>query len=778
MLCKMLYNYSNRSTQDNYKLSEVETVNKLKIIVSICLLVLCITSAIINGISCEGRLKLVGILISSIVAFADMFLALIPCIFTQLSIKSSQIDPNRYNYKKRNFVDRKFVFSDITRQISSLATTTENIMWIRLYGEDGIGKKTFVSKIFQKYKYPFNRFYFIDDVEGLDIIELICEKYPINNISYVNSEIYLHNLSKARRTFVVLEAKSNDLSERATRLLTKWCERIGLKHKLILIVLDKTSEKAVIGNQAIVFEYKLDRLIEEDSKMLTERLLKHKCSKANDIIQAADGLPAAIKTLCNYYLKGKEHFESSDWIEVFFRLKNNSKKTFLDFCILSIVRGSFTLSVAYSIVDNQTISFFVDSNLLVKTSYDVLYVPMWIVKTILISEKYNKQIKCEIDYLNQKSILIENENKQMIALIEKNPIEILDVLRCFVNDGALIQIKEFYSKLNVIFDIEDNQHKQIIIIIMESLLKLGEYGLFNNSFTKLVVHISRNMSNIDFRFNLLIADYFHLTSQYDKSNAIYFMLNNTVQGRLNELELKFNLAHNFRHMGKLSTAKRLFYEIERTADHNNKFYIRAVTSRISIEYFMDNSFKADIALSELFSLAEQPEVRFNVYRHIANIYRRTEDGLDKATSLLIESINELNKLPLRIVYDYYFELAECYRQMCRKNISHYNDAILNYNYALIFAESNHDINLKLCAQFGKALVCYQKDKNKKRLKTVINNLLNDAKISDVIYYAMCTILDVLDCDNSTLPKLTELGFNHYICVLNSQEVNSLYITVM
>lgn len=72
---------------------------------------------------------------------------------------------------------------------------------------------------------------------------------------------------------------------------------------------------------------------------------------------------------------------------------------------------------------------------------------MWIVKTILISEKYNNQIKREIDDLNQKSILSENENKQMIALVEKDPTEILDVLRCFVNDGALIQIKEFYNNL-------------------------------------------------------------------------------------------------------------------------------------------------------------------------------------------------------------------------------------------------------------------------------------------------------------------------------------------
>lgn len=146
--------------------------------------------------------------------------------------------------------------------------------------------------------------------------------------------------------------------------------------------------------------------------------------------------------------------------------------------------------------------------------------------------------------------------------------------------------------------------------------------------------------------------------------------------------------------------------------------------------------------------------------------------------MLTEKISELDKVHLRIVYDYYFELAECYRQMCRENISYYNDAIFNYNYALIFAESNHDINLKLCAQFGKALVYFQKNKNKTQLNKSINNLLNDAKISDIIYYAMLTVIGILDNDNSILPTLTTFGFGNYIQVLNSKEINSLHIMVM
>ena len=765
-------------TDDNYKLSEVFVKNKLKIIGSLCLLILCLASVIINEIAYENNFKFIGIVISSLVAFADMFLGLIPCIFTQLSIDSSQIDPNRYSYKKRNFVDRRIIFADITKQIDSLEKVAENIMWIRLYGEDGIGKKTLVSKLFHKYRYPFNRFYFIEDEEKTSILKLLNNKYPLKNTSIYSEELYIHSLAKLHRTFVVFESKSCDINERVTRLLTKWCEMIKCKHKLILIDLDRTSEQTKMKNQTVVFEYKLGRLVEDDSKMLVSKLLKHNCLKADDIVQCADGLPAAIKTLCNYYMKAKERFESSDWIEVFLNLKNDTKKAFFDFCILSIVKRNFERNFAYNITNEEIIEYLIASNLLTNTTDDKLYVPMWINKTILLSQKYNKQLSNEIKFLSQKFILVGNEKQQITALVEKDPTNILAVLQSYINAGLLVQIKDFYSNLNISFDFNDTRHKQIMIIIMDVLLKLGEYGLFNNDFTKYKVPIHRELSYEDFRINLLIADYYHLTSQYDKSNAIYIMLMNTKLGHQNALEIKFNLAHNYRHMGKLDKARYDFIEIERVANHNSKFYIRAVTSRISIDYFKNNSFNADEALFELSSLPIQKEVEYNVYRHIANIYRRSEGDLNKAITFLQAKINNLNKTPLRIVYDYYFELAECYRHMCRENIFYYNDAILNYNYALIFAESNHDINLKLCAQFGKSLAFFQKGKDKKLLNKSINNLLNDAKISDVIYYAMLTVIDILNNDDSLLPTLANLGFNHYIKVLKSKEVNALHITVM
>lgn len=752
--------------------------NKLKLIISICLLLLCVASGILGEIYLDENFRIVRLVIASIVAAADMFLSLLPCIFTQISISSSQIDPNKYNYKKHHFVDRKLIFKDITKQIESLDETSENIMWIRLYGEDGIGKKTLVSKLFRKYKYPFNRFYFIYDEEIKSICELLNEKYPINNIPVYHEDLYMRTIAKSHRAFVIVESGAKDLSVRATKLLAKWYEVNHCRHKLILISLDKNSEQNETKNQTVVFDYKLDRLAKDDSRLLVAKLLKRNYLSTDDIVQASDGNPAAIKSLCNYYQKAKNHFESSNWIEVILRLKNDSKDTLLDFCILSIVRGGFSQSTADTITNSQTIEFLISSGFLVRKTADGFYVPEWLVNTILISNRYNEQINHEVESLIQKNILIDNEKLLISALVKKEPTDILKILQHFSDNKMYVEIKEFYGKLNITFNLNDFRHKRIMVIIMNALLELGEYGIFNNSFLNINIPIVCELSEINFRIYLLVANYYHLTSQYAKSNQIYYMLQNTKLVNSYSLEIDFNIAHNMRHMGELDRANKLFLGIEKEADHNNKFYIRSVTARISIEYFKEHSFQPDTAVSELKSLLTQHETDYNVYRHIANIYRRSGNDLDKAITLLNTKISELERLRLRIIYDYYFELAECYRQLCENNISYYNDAVINYNLALIFAESNHDINLKLCAQFGKALVLYRKDKNKKRLSKSLHLLLNDAKISHVIYYAILTAINILNNDDSIRSKLEDLGFCHYIKILDSKEVHLLYITVM
>lgn len=313
---------------------------------------------------------------------------------------------------------------------------------------------------------------------------------------------------------------------------------------------------------------------------------------------------------------------------------------------------------------------------------------------------------------------------------------------------------------------------------MKSFLELGEYGLFNSLYTKYDIAITENMSYEDFQVNLLIADYYHLTSQYDESNAIFeTLLINTEWGQNKTYELKFYLAHNLRHQGELKKAKFLFNELMTLNDINNKYYVRAVTSIVAIDYFEDKKFNPEESLYKLEALIVNETVKYNVYRHIANIYKRQPDTLDKAIEFLKENISVLENMQLRILQDYYFELAECYRIKCKSNKSYYNFASTYYNKALLFAELNHDTNLKLNVQIGRTLLNYLNDGRKDRLKKSLESLMTEASISQVISYCILTLLAIIN-NNDIRKQLKERNFYHYLHVLESKDVNSMYITVM
>lgn len=212
-------------------------------------------------------------------------------------------------------------------------------------------------------------------------------------------------------------------------------------------------------------------------------------------------------------------------------------------------------------------------------------------------------------------------------------------------------------------------------------------------------------------------------------------------------------------------------------DISNKYYVRAVTSIVSIDIFENNNFDPEEALHKLEPLIANETVKYNVYRHIANIYKRQSSTLDQAIKFLKEKINDLEISQLRILQDYYFELAECYRIKCKNNKAYYNFALTYYNKALLFAELNHDINLKINVQIGKALLNYLNDRRIDRLKKSLEFLMTEASISQVISYCILTLLSIIN--NTDISKqLEKQHFFHYLQVLESKDVNSMYITVM
>lgn len=118
----------------------------VKLVLSIFGMIIFILAAILSTLNMD---TIVLAIISGLAAFVDAFVFMIPFIFRVVSIDSSQIDPNVYNYDNKSFVDRKEIYREITNQIDTLKITKEAVMWIRLFGEDGIGKKHWFQNYFE-----------------------------------------------------------------------------------------------------------------------------------------------------------------------------------------------------------------------------------------------------------------------------------------------------------------------------------------------------------------------------------------------------------------------------------------------------------------------------------------------------------------------------------------------------------------------------------------------------------------------------------------------------
>lgn len=747
----------------------------VKLVLSIFGMIIFILAAILSTLNMD---TIVLAIISGLAAFVDAFVFMIPFIFRVVSIDSSQIDPNVYNYDNKSFVDRKEIYREITNQIDTLKITKEAVMWIRLFGEDGIGKKALVSKLFQKYKYPLNKFYFLGSEDKIKIIDQINNKYPLKNEIY-NEKIYLHKLAKSKRTFVVIEANYVNIDLQITEMLSDWNNEIHNKHKLIFITLDSNSSISNLKNQSYIFEYELKRLGNIDSIKFINKLLKRNSDiNPNDIFKISNGLPATIKFICEQYNKTKNIIEQTNWLEQYLKLNDEIKGDFLKLCLLTLMDGKIKKKVVKSILNDYNISFLIAQKILVVTNDKKYYVPAWLINTLLISDNYKSDLLHQMELISRKIQLNPNKARKIDVLICKDSKKLLIYMRDLEKQKSYIQIKELYNKFLMEFDYKNVIDREIIIFFMKSLLELGEYGLFYSLYQKYNVPITENMSYEDFQVNLLIADYYHLTSQYDNSNLIFeTLLINTDWGQKNIHELKFYLAHNLRHQGELKKAKFIFNELLTINDISNKYYVRAVTSIVSIDIFENNNFDPEEALHKLEPLIANETVKYNVYRHIANIYKRQSSTLDKAIKFLKEKINDLEISQLRILQDYYFELAECYRIKCKNNKAYYNFALTYYNKALLFAELNHDINLKINVQIGKALLNYLNDRRIDRLKKSLEFLMTEASISQVISYCILTLLSIIN--NTDISKqLEKQHFFHYLQVLESKDVNSMYITVM
>ena len=752
-------------------MEEILLKYRIKLILSILGICIFVSAAIVGAIDNNITVAV----LCGCAAFVDSFVYMIPIIFSMISVNCSKIDPNMYSYKKSHFVDRKEIYNDIKSQIKTLDKSLEKLIWIRLHGDCGVGKKTLVSKIFESYKYPKNKFYFLKYEDGANVLDLMSTQFPLKNENFSN-EIYFKKLSSCKRTFIVINSDYELINNSIIKFMTEWTIHAKKHHKLIFITYDNDISQIKLKNQTYIFEYEVTPLAFNDA-MKYSNLLIHNNQLATKIARFSNGIPATIKFICE---NTRKDFEQKDIIEFVVGMRNELKIKYIQLCTLSLVNNNINRCQINRILTAEECEVLLNSKKLICQG-DQFTIPSWMLNYIIFSDIYKSLFIDSIDVLYNNGILSENEKKKSNALITRDWEDILNLLNGLEKNNDYTEIKECYDKLSLDYScINNNTQTETLLIFMKTLLKIGAYNSFENlaEQTKNKFSISSNMTINDYNYNFLLADFYHLTSQYRMSNDIFQMLLICPFGKTNSNELNFHLAHNLRHQGKLNEAKKKFEYLVKTCNKNTVIYKRAITSLISIEY-CEGTYSSEQHLKELYKLLSNEDTDFNVIRHIANVYRREHNDYKKAIKLLEENLSILENKNLRIVQDYYFELAECYRFLCNENSAYYNESITYYNKAILFSELNHDVNLHLCSCIGKSLLMYKKTNDKKTLNSQLLSILSTAqKVSSIIELTILTILSSINGHSNIRENLETNDLKHHSLVLYSGQIHLLHITVM
>ena len=188
----------------------------------------------------------------------------------------------------------------------------------------------------------------------------------------------------------------------------------------------------------------------------------------------------------------------------------------------------------------------------------------------------------------------------------------------------------------------------------------------------------------------------------------------------------------------------LAFHLPTTVD-KEPFKIRSLYSSFSIDMFQGNKHlkrKFKEMKNIIDSLHPSDEVLLFAQRHYVIFYRKCCNDLEKAEKLLIQNIKSLENSKLRILYDYYFEAGELYRErfyICpTKKI--YKTSYDFYEKAIEFSKNVGDTNLYHNAMIGRILLQEQHSKvTQEELNFILQatqtqSLLNRVQFQLAYYY--------------------------------------------
>lgn len=391
----------------------------------------------------------------------------------------------------------------------------------------------------------------------------------------------------------------------------------------------------------------------------------------------------------------------------------------------------------------------------------------------LIAEQYLSHLKNEYVYVALLEYYKIHSQENFLELSLRLPITIKNDYSTFIQILKQLYNNEKYQYLLYLGEIILQNGPQaffdfdkIINVFFDcfisSILKIGDYNyakdiidkindcdVFNNNL------IYRNVRTEAISYKINFCDLLHLTNSFQDAieNLELLLATSTVSSAQQE-RCNYLILHCKRHIGEdLSQISNNFRKL---SNNSQEIYyqIRSLYSAFSIDMFQGKKhLKRKFAELEnkIDSLQSGNEIVLFAQRHYIIFYRKCCNNLEKAEKLLIENIKSLENSKLRILYDYYFEAGELYRekfyfQSSKKN---YKASYDFYDKAIAFSKNVGDTNLYHNAMIGRILLqeqhakVTQKDLNFIHRAIQTESLLNKVQFQ-LAYYYLTHDYDMLD----------------------------------
>lgn len=665
--------------------------------------------------------------IIDISAFLPILLAVIDLLVTIIGgysfFRYPYINNHLYDYDLDSFVDRNSEMKKIFNQLNS----GDRLIYIS--GQNGIGK-TWLLNMLNKKIYEKDGVYlrkatsiYIDIQNGADIrkslLTIIKSNEDLNNIDLLKR---LHKITKSKNIVILLD----NASDSVFLDVEEWIRTLLSLDGNIIFVIATVSKKQEAINMSKFSDKEIKQLASLENISIDD-------NDYDTILSVSNGLPIMISLLVRHYKPGDDFHcisEAHTYIEKIYKSLND------DLRLLAV-------NLAYASLSTSAISLFQFRKFFPKCTKDNLKalinnglveysnnsnqikVPDFfaqVIREITSDLRYDicQQLYCYIcnttNNLKDKLIYLLLSNCLYMAFeeLEQHFVELLQD-REYNYFVYLFEMLEDFHLLNPVYDVRDIR-VDLYYCYIHSFLELGEYQkareyLEDSEKWNTDVNLRKINSSLSFEFNFDLADMEHFFGEFEHAIESYQIIQRYSITDAQKLKCQWAIGHCYRHLGDLASmniALNCFESIISQGSHT-AYYIRSYQSIILIKLFLqDKNYDYKEAFSRMIESIDDSNIKGKAEiltsRQYALYHRIILGNNIEALKILQGAVDSLKKTGIRIIYDYYFEIAETIRHIIvcskEKDGTMLNQCFEYYNKALEFAVRSGDKSLENVVHIG------------------------------------------------------------------------------